>query len=110
MPAEALTQLRSAFVKIGDIVRCIGELHAATRLQKVDLPALDLRLFVSRPRLGRTLLSAGLEHLAATGSTSVHLYVEAANTRAVELYDRAGFAVVHSDVLYGPPPEPSQEP
>lgn len=56
MPAEALTQLRSAFVKIGDIVRCIGELHAATRLQKVDLPTLDLRLFVSRPRLGRTLL------------------------------------------------------
>lgn len=60
--------------------------------------------------LGRRLLAAGLNHLAEQGCTTVHLYVEAANTRAVELYDRAGFAVVHSDVLYGPPPEPSQEP
>ena len=50
--------------------------------------------------LGRRLLAAGLEHLAATGSTTVHLYVEASNARAVELYERAGFAVVHRDVLY----------
>lgn len=56
--------------------------------------------------LGRRLLAAGLEHLAATGSTTVHLYVEASNVRAVELYERAGFAVVHRDVLYGPDESP----
>ncbi|MCW3156653.1 mycothiol synthase [Micropruina sonneratiae] len=58
--------------------------------------------------LGKRLLAAGLEHLAAAGSPSVHLYVEAANARAVQLYERTGFTVVHSDVLYGPD-QPSQE-
>lgn len=53
--------------------------------------------------LGKRLLAAGLDHLAGGGASTVHLYVEAANRRAVELYDRAGFAVVHSDVLYGRP-------
>ena len=75
----------------------------------------EVYILATHPRaqgqgLGRRLLAAGLNHLAAGGSPTVHLYVEAANSRAVELYDRAGFAVVHSDVLYGPPPEPSQEP
>jgi len=59
--------------------------------------------------LGKRLLTAGLDHLASTGSTSVHLYVEAANARAVQLYERAGFAVVHGDVLYGPTDEPPEE-
>ncbi len=67
----------------------------------------EVYILATHPRaqgtgLGRRLLAAGLEHLAATGSTTVHLYVEASNTRAVELYERAGFAVVHRDVLYGP--------
>ncbi|MFT4227380.1 mycothiol synthase [Micropruina sp.] len=67
----------------------------------------EVYILATHPRaqgtgLGRTLLAAGLEHLAASGSTSVHLYVEASNSRAVELYERAGFAVVHRDVLYGP--------
>lgn len=52
--------------------------------------------------LGKRLLAAGLDHLAAKGCPTVHLYVEASNVRAVQLYERAGFAVVHSDVLYGP--------
>ncbi len=59
--------------------------------------------------LGKRLLAAGLDYLATLGCPTVHLYVEASNVRAVELYDRAGFAVVHSDVLYGPEAEPSQE-
>ena len=72
----------------------------------------EVYILATHPRaqgtgLGRTLLAAGLEHLAVKGSPTVHLYVEAANARAVELYDRAGFAVVHSDVLYGP--ETAQE-
>ncbi|MFT3860445.1 mycothiol synthase [Micropruina sp.] len=74
----------------------------------------EVYILATHPRaqgtgLGRRLLAAGLNHLAAGGSATVHLYVEASNTRAVELYDRAGFAVVHSDVLYGTA-EPSQEP
>ena len=67
----------------------------------------EVYILATHPRaqgggLGRRLLAAGLDHLARTGSRSVHLYVEAANARAVELYERAGFAVVHSDVQYGP--------
>lgn len=74
----------------------------------------EVYILATHPRaqgtgLGRRLLAAGLNHLAARGSSTVQLYVEAANLRAVELYDRAGFAVVHSDVLHGPPTMTSQE-
>ncbi len=74
----------------------------------------EVYILATHPRaqgtgLGRRLLAAGLDHLASQGCPTVHLYVEASNVRAVELYDRAGFAVVHSDVLYGPASEPSQE-
>lgn len=50
--------------------------------------------------LGRTLLDAGLRHLAETGSSRVILYVDADNEAAVRLYERSGFAVVHTDRLY----------
>lgn len=50
--------------------------------------------------LGTVLLDAGLAHLAAAGCTRVILYVEADNP-AVRLYERTGFAVAHTDVLYG---------
>ncbi|MFT4218269.1 MAG: mycothiol synthase [Micropruina sp.] len=65
----------------------------------------EVYILATHPRsqgtgLGRRLLAAGLEHLAAAGCPTVHLYVEASNTRAVELYERAGFATVHRDVLY----------
>lgn len=74
----------------------------------------EVYILATHPRaqgtgLGKRLLAAGLNHLAAAGAPTVHLYVEASNVRAVQLYDRAGFAVVHSDVLYGPPTEPAQE-
>lgn len=74
----------------------------------------EVYILATHPRaqgtgLGRRLLAAGLEHLAATGSATVHLYVEASNARAVELYERAGFAVVHRDVLYAPDPRSSDD-
>ena len=74
----------------------------------------EVYILATHPRaqgtgLGRRLLAAGLEHLAATGSSTVHLYVEASNARAVELYERAGFAVVHRDVLYAPDPRSSDD-
>lgn len=50
--------------------------------------------------LGRALLAAGLQHLRRVGNTRVQLYVEAQNPRAVALYDRAGFRVESSDVMY----------
>lgn len=52
--------------------------------------------------LGRRLLAAGLDHLASAGCRSVILYVDKADTVAVGLYESAGFAVIHRDVLYVP--------
>ena len=53
--------------------------------------------------LGRALLAAGLTHLAAVGNSAAILYVDADNTRAVDLYTRAGFSVASSDVMYAGP-------
>ena len=52
--------------------------------------------------LGTVLLDAGLAHLAASGCERVILYVESDNP-AVRLYERTGFAVTHTDVLYARP-------
>lgn len=49
---------------------------------------------------GRLLLEAGLSHLAAKGLHTVELYVDAADGIAVRMYERAGFAEAHRDVLY----------
>jgi len=49
---------------------------------------------------GRLLLQAGLSHLIEAGSPTVNLYVDAADRIAVRMYERAGFAEVHRDVLY----------
>lgn len=50
--------------------------------------------------LAQALLAAGLEHLASQGLTTVHLFVDRTNERAVALYARAGFEHVDSDRLY----------
>jgi mycothiol synthase len=55
------------------------------------------------PGLGRALLAAGLAHLRSRGNTTVQLYADAENVRAVELYSRAGFVVASSDVMYAGP-------
>jgi mycothiol synthase len=47
--------------------------------------------------LGKLLTLAGLHHLAATGHTEVHLYVEADNTPAVRTYSGLGFAHAPAD-------------
>lgn len=49
---------------------------------------------------GRLLLDAGLSHLAAKGLRAVELYVDAADRIAVRMYERAGFAETHRDVVY----------
>ncbi len=53
--------------------------------------------------LGRALLAAGLTHLRDDGATEVQLYVDATNTRAVQLYERAAFDVASRDVMYASP-------
>lgn len=52
--------------------------------------------------IGRALLGAGLAHLFDVGCRQVELYVDKGNTRAVELYERAGFRTVRVDVQYRP--------
>ncbi len=53
--------------------------------------------------LGTPLLGAGLRHLRSTGATTVDLYVEADNVRALSLYRRYGFSPLTSDVMYAAP-------
>jgi mycothiol synthase len=50
--------------------------------------------------LGRMLTLAGLHHLAGRGLDTVLLYVEADNAPAVRVYEKLGFAVHTSDVMY----------
>ncbi len=49
---------------------------------------------------GRSLLNAGLSHLAAKGLATVLLYVDGADEIAVTMYERAGFRTEHRDVFY----------
>ncbi|GAA2018081.1 mycothiol synthase [Nakamurella flavida] len=51
-------------------------------------------------RLGGALTVAGLDHLAGRGLRTVMLYVEADNTRAVELYERWSFTVHQENVVW----------
>ena len=50
--------------------------------------------------LGRYLLDAGLDSLAARGATTVRLWVEGDNRPARTLYERSGFLVVSTDLGY----------
>lgn len=51
-------------------------------------------------RLGEPLTAAGLEYLAAQGLSTVMLYVEGDNDKALRLYERWGFQVAVTDVVY----------
>lgn len=50
--------------------------------------------------LGRALLVAGLQHMAARGLPQAMLYVDASNAAAIGLYTSLGFTHWDTDVLY----------
>lgn len=50
--------------------------------------------------LGRALLDAGLAHLRHRGVDEIELYVEADNTRAAQMYGRAGFTESRRDTCW----------
>jgi mycothiol synthase len=65
--------------------------------------------------LGRDLVVAGLDHLAAQGLTMAMLYVDAENAGALGLYEELGFVTDHVDRAYvgdvaGRSPSPSWDP
>jgi mycothiol synthase len=58
--------------------------------------------------LGRDLALAGLDHLAGKGVTIGMLYVDAANTGALHMYESLGFTIHHSDRAFGADVPPSR--
>ncbi|MEY2469655.1 MAG: mycothiol synthase, partial [Actinomycetota bacterium] len=52
------------------------------------------------PGLGKQLTLAGLAYLASTGLTEGMLYVDATNTKALDMYLAMGFTVHHVDRNY----------
>jgi mycothiol synthase len=50
--------------------------------------------------LGGPLTAIGLDHLGKLGLDTVMLFVEGDNTRAVKLYERFGFSVFLTNVVY----------
>ena len=57
--------------------------------------------------LGTPLTAAGLRYLENRGIGTVMLYVEGDNEKALQLYERFGFAPHLTNVVYSPPAQPS---
>jgi len=75
--------------------------RAASYLGEVYVIAVDPGIEVRG--LGRALLNRGLNYLADSGAREVILFVDAINTRAVAMYEKAGFVEADRDVMYAEP-------
>ena len=76
----------------------VGEDHTHATLGEVYVVGVDPS--VRARGLGRALTIAGLAHLRSLGLAQAMLYVDAANTRAIRLYEGLGFARWDSDVQF----------
>ncbi|WP_372408829.1 mycothiol synthase [Streptomyces luteireticuli] len=74
------------------------KVHAAERLGEVYV--VGVRPGAQGGGLGRALTATGLRHLAARGLPTAMLYVDADNAPAVAVYERLGFAVHETDLMY----------
>lgn len=81
---------------------CWTKVHPATDppLGEIYVIAADPDAHEAPPGLGRSLVVAGLDHLASKGLEVGMLYVDATNVRAVKLYVGLGFVVNHIDQAY----------
>ncbi|MBB5117930.1 mycothiol acetyltransferase [Streptomyces eurocidicus] len=74
------------------------KVHAAEGLGEVYV--LGVRPGFQGGGLGKSLTTLGLRHLAAQGLPTAMLYVDADNLPAVAVYERLGFAVHETDLMY----------
>ncbi len=79
---------------------CWTKVHAELRPPLGEIYAIAVDPAAHGRGLGRELTLAGLDSLADRGVTHANLYVDAANTAAVRLYHRLGFAVHRTRSAY----------
>ncbi|MGK5637370.1 mycothiol synthase [Streptomyces sp. URMC 126] len=74
------------------------KVHAEERLGEVYV--VGIRPGAQGGGLGKALTTIGLRHLAAAGLPTAMLYVDADNAAAVSVYERLGFTVHETDLMY----------
>ncbi|MET7599310.1 mycothiol synthase [Streptomyces sp. NPDC005481] len=74
------------------------KVHAQERLGEVYV--VGVRPGAQGGGLGKALTAIGLRHLAAQGLPTAMLYVDADNKAAVTVYERLGFTVHETDLMY----------
>ncbi|WP_171165019.1 mycothiol synthase [Streptomyces sp. I05A-00742] len=74
------------------------KVHAAERLGEVYV--VGVRPGAQGGGLGKALTTIGLRHLAASGLPTAMLYVDADNVPAVTVYERLGFTIHETDLMY----------
>lgn len=86
------------WTKVHDLDRSAGRAGTSDPIGEIYVLGVDPDAGVRG--LGTALARAGLRHLADRGLCTVMLYVEADNDRALRLYERTGFVVHLTNVVY----------